>query len=106
METLRVDEFVSVDEVTEATTNPAAPSLLEAIWDEEWEQHVIEAALERLKPQVSARQFQIFYLHVIKHMSPAETARALRVRTPLVHLTKHRVKAKFERAVREVEGKG
>ena len=96
-------ELSANEEGSEEAAALATSNLLEAIWDEEWEQHLIKAALEKLKPQVSARQFQIFYLHVIKRMSPSDTARALRVRVPLVHLTKHRVKPKFEQALKAVE---
>lgn len=75
---------------------------LEKIWNEEWEDHVIKAALEKVKQQVSSRKFQVFYMHVIKEIPAAETARLLRVSTPLVYLTKHRVKPLFERAVRDI----
>jgi len=88
--------------VPEDLLSEAASGVLDAIWDEEWENHVIEAALEKLKKQVSARQFQVFYLHVIKQLPAPEAARALRVQLPQVYLTKHRLKPLFQKAVQEV----
>ena len=61
------------------------------------------AALEKLKERVSVRQFQIFFLHVIKAMPALETARALGVNVARIYLVKHRVKPLFEKAVKEVE---
>src|SRR5262249_36117906 len=42
----------------------AAGGALEALWREEWQQHLMNTALERVKRQVSPRQFQMFDLHV------------------------------------------
>ena len=39
---------------------------LEAIWDEDWQQNLIAAALTRVKKEVNARQYQIFDLYVVK----------------------------------------
>src|SRR5437764_7221809 len=36
---------------------------LEAVWNEEWEKNLMAAALERVKLQVSPRQYQMFDLH-------------------------------------------
>src|SRR5438876_1376921 len=41
---------------------------LEAIWEEEWEKNLVDAALERTKRCVSPRQYQIYYLNIVKKM--------------------------------------
>ena len=41
-----------------------ASTALDAAWREEWEKHLLAVALERVKQQVSPRQFQMFDLHV------------------------------------------
>ena len=88
---------------TEERVPDPAGNVLEAIWDAEWERNVVEAALEKLKRQVSARQFQIFFLHVIKQTPVSKTAKALGVTAARIYLVKHRVKPLFEQAVRSVE---
>ena len=88
---------------TEERVPDLSPSHLETIWEQEWESNLIEAALERLKPQVGARQFQIFYLHVIKQLPPTEVARGLGVNLGQVYLAKHRMAGLFKKAVKEVE---
>lgn len=64
---------------------------LDAVWEEEWEKHLMAAALERVKRQVSPRQFQIFDLHVRQELSVAETARTLQASVASVYMAKHRV---------------
>ncbi|MBC7979082.1 MAG: sigma-70 family RNA polymerase sigma factor, partial [Armatimonadetes bacterium] len=39
---------------------------IETIWDEEWEENLLNAAIDRVKRQVDARDFQIFDLYVVK----------------------------------------
>jgi RNA polymerase sigma-70 factor (ECF subfamily) len=64
---------------------------LDAVWQEEWEKHVMAAALERVKRQVSPRQFQIFDLHVRQELSAADTARTLQASVASVYMAKYRV---------------
>jgi RNA polymerase sigma-70 factor (ECF subfamily) len=64
---------------------------LDAIWDEEWDRNLINAALERLKRRVSPRQFQIFDLHVLQKVPVAKVRSALHVTSGAVYLAKHRL---------------
>src|SRR5713226_8292863 len=70
------------------------------VWAEEWQQTLIDLALERLKRQVSAEQYQIFYLHVVKQLPVREVAKALGINIAKVYLTKHRLMKPFQRTVR------
>jgi RNA polymerase sigma factor (sigma-70 family) len=63
-----------------------APFPLEAVWDKEWEQNLVEAAMERVKRQVSPTHYQIYYLHVIKGRSARQVASMLGVATAQVYL--------------------
>jgi RNA polymerase sigma-70 factor (ECF subfamily) len=72
---------------------------LETAWDREWERNLFDAALERVKKQVNARQFQIFECCVVKHWGAARVASTLRVNVAQVYLTKHRVGALMKREV-------
>ncbi len=76
---------------------------LEKIWAEEWEQNLIENALKKLERQVSAKHYQIFYLHTIQNMPPEKVARALGINVDQVYLIKHRLRKIFELALKELE---
>jgi RNA polymerase sigma factor (sigma-70 family) len=58
----QTDDTGSTGEI-ERIPDPAGIPL-DAAWEEEWEKHLMAAALERVKRQVSPRQFQMFDLHV------------------------------------------
>ncbi len=61
------------------------------MWDKEWQRNVMVAALERVKMNVSPKQFQIFDYHVIHGMKPMEVHRKLGVSVAQVYIAKHRV---------------
>jgi RNA polymerase sigma-70 factor (ECF subfamily) len=64
---------------------------LEAVWETEWKQNLLEAALRRVRARVSARQFQIYTLAALQEV-PLRTIRsALGVNAAQVYLAKHRV---------------
>ena len=64
---------------------------LDAIWDSEWRENLLRAALDRVKQRVNPAHYEMYHLHVVQGLSPRETARALGVSTAAVHLAKHRV---------------
>ena len=59
-------------------------------------------ALERVKRQVSPRQFQMFDLHVRQNLSVQETARILQASVASVYMAKHRVARLVKREVRKL----
>ncbi len=77
---------------------------LERVWDEEWQTNLINAALERLQGQISAKHYQIFYLYVIRGVEVDKVATATGVKPNDVYLVKHRLTPMFEKAIRAVEG--
>jgi RNA polymerase sigma-70 factor (ECF subfamily) len=68
-----------------------ADSAFEAIWDEEWEKHILAAAIERLKRQVNPAQYQLYDLYVIQGWPVAKVARELGVSLGRVYMAKHRI---------------
>lgn len=68
-----------------------AMSALEASWDQEWEKCLLEAALQRVKAKVQARQYQIFDCVCQKKWPVLTVARTLRISVARVYLAKHRV---------------
>ncbi len=66
-------------------------TVLDKIWDEEWEKNIFQAATIRAKRKVEARQWQIFDFYAVKGWSPEETAKAFEVPVGQVYLIKHRI---------------
>jgi RNA polymerase sigma-70 factor (ECF subfamily) len=64
---------------------------LEAVWEEEWEKNLMEAAIERVKKKVEPKQYQIFDLYVFKSWPVSKVAQVLKVSAGKVYLTKHRI---------------
>ena len=73
---------------------------LDAIWNEEWTKTLVATATERVKQQVSGKQYQIFDLHVIKGWPVAKVKEALNVSASQVYIAKCRIQLlmKAERA--------
>ena len=78
---------------------------LEEAWQEEWEENLLSAALERVKRKVDARHYQIFDCTVLKEWSAAKAAKELRVNIAQVYLVKHRVSALLKREVKAIENR-
>jgi len=76
---------------------------LESIWDQEWEKNLVDAALERVKKCVSAKQYQIYYLNIVKKMPVRTVAKTLGVNSAQVYLAKHRVGSVLKREIRGLE---
>jgi RNA polymerase sigma-70 factor (ECF subfamily) len=74
----------------EHVPDPAMPAL-EALWDAEWENNLLDAAFRRVRAKVDAKQLQIYDLCVRKHWPASKVAQDLRVGTARVYLAKHRV---------------
>src|SRR6266545_1699607 len=88
--------------VEERVPDPAG-NALEAIWNDEWEKHIVDAALEKVKQQSSGKHYQIFFLQAIKQIPPAKVADTLNVKVDQVYLIKYRLTKIFEEALKELE---
>jgi RNA polymerase sigma-70 factor (ECF subfamily) len=73
-----------------------------ATWEADWEDNLVEAALERVKKDIAPKQFQIFDLAMVKHWSTARIAKALAVNPGYVYLVKHRVRARLKKEVKKL----
>jgi RNA polymerase sigma-70 factor (ECF subfamily) len=65
--------------------------LLSRLWDVEWQKNIADAALARVKAQVSPKQYQIFHYYVIKQWDAKKVQDHLNVSMAQVYLAKHRV---------------
>jgi RNA polymerase sigma factor (sigma-70 family) len=82
-----------------------AAANLDALWDREWERHLWNAAIAKVKQQVSAKQFQMFNLYVIKEWEAVAAARTLGVPVAQVYLAKHRVSALVKKELEQLRTK-
>ena len=88
--------------IAEREADPTAFNL-EAIWNEEWRKHLMKAAMEKAKQQVSPAHFQMFHLHVVKNMPAKEVARHLEVKLPEVYFAKSKVGRLVQQEIKELE---
>jgi RNA polymerase sigma factor (sigma-70 family) len=77
----------------------------DAIWDEEWQKNLIEAALQKVRTKAKPKQYQIFDLYVLKQWPVAKVASALNVNIAQVYLAKHRVSSLLGKEMRTLEAK-
>ncbi len=61
------------------------------LWEREWQNNLLQAALERVKTKVSPKQFQIFDYYVLREWNASKVRRQLGVSIAQVYLAKHRV---------------
>jgi len=101
----------SADESSEAGTGRVGRSeipdetdgTLEKIWEEEWQSHIAEAALERIRRRVKEEHYQIFDLNVLRQIPADEVAKILGVSIAMVYLAKHRILNLLKLEVRLLE---
>lgn len=99
---------VSTDEtdLVEEIADPAADALDE-VWQREWEENLVNAALRQVRAKVSSQQLLIFRLATAGDLSLNQVAKKLHVSLAQVYLARHRVgkllKAEVQRLRRETE---
>src|SRR5215467_7064529 len=84
----RAPEETSRTPATERIPDPSADPITE-IWEEEWNKNLADAALERARQKVGAKQYQMFDLYVLKEWPVGDVARTLHVNIAQVYLAKH-----------------
>ena len=76
---------------------------LEAAWNEEWELHVKDAALKKIRQTANPQQFQMFQLHVIKCIPAKEVALKLGVKLADVYYAKLKLGRQVRKEVQALE---
>jgi RNA polymerase sigma-70 factor (ECF subfamily) len=83
------------DETSHTATVERVPDpddkVFDAIWDREWRENLLRAALDRVKRRANPAHYEMYHLHVVQGLSVRDTARALSVSAAAVHLAKHRL---------------
>ena len=80
--------------------------VLSRLWDVEWKKNIADAALTRVKAQVSPKQYQIFDSYVIKQWDAKRVQEQLQVSMAQVYLAKHRVGSILKRELAKLEEDG
>jgi RNA polymerase sigma factor (sigma-70 family) len=93
------------DEVSSVIWHPSMVGAFQdfnALWDAEWERHLLSQALARVKRMVNPEHYAIYHLNVIEERSAAEVRHTLGVGTAAIYLAKHRVGAALKRELRRL----
>jgi RNA polymerase sigma factor (sigma-70 family) len=77
--------------------------VLSRLWEHRVEEKRRDAALARVKAQVSPKQYQIFDCYVIKQWDARKVQEKLNVSMAQVYLAKHRVGAVLKRELAKLE---
>lgn len=92
----------SATPLVERFPDPASLSL-DDVWDEEWKQRLFDAAVERVKIQISPEQYQVFDFYVVRKMSVKKVATLLDTNVAQVYLAKHRVLHLIKKEIKRLE---
>ena len=76
---------------------------LDALWEKEWQENLLAAAMQRVKKKVEAKQFQIFDCYVRKEWPAQKVASELGVSIGQVYLARHRVTAVLKKEIRALQ---
>ena len=76
---------------------------LDAVWETEWKDNLLEAAIARVKRKIDPKQFQIFDCYVRKEWPAQKVAERLRVTVGQVYLARHRVAALLKKEIKTLE---
>lgn len=75
---------------------------LDVVWEEEWRKNLMDAAIQRVRGQVPADQFQIFDLYALKGLPVGEVARLTRSGRARVYVVKHRLARMIQQEARRL----
>jgi len=96
-----------VDDTQRTSTTNRIPDpkefRVEEIWEEEWQQNLMEVALEKVKSQVKPKHYQIFDLAVLRGWPVRDVVRTLEVNAGQIYLVKQRLSKLVKREVKRLE---
>jgi RNA polymerase sigma-70 factor (ECF subfamily) len=87
--------------IVERVSDPEAGD--SAIWENEWQHNVLDAALARLARRVPAKQFQAFDLYARQSWPVMRISRELNINPATVYLISHRLTRQLKLEVRRLK---
>jgi RNA polymerase sigma-70 factor (ECF subfamily) len=86
----------------ERVPDPASLAVDES-WERDWEQNLLEVALEKVKHKLDSQTFQIFYLHMIKQWPATKVASTVGAKLPQVYFAKYKVSRLLKRELERLK---
>jgi RNA polymerase sigma-70 factor, ECF subfamily len=74
-------------------------------WEQEWQERLLDAALERVKEQATPKQFQMFHLFTLKQWPAAKVAATMNVSQAVVYMAKLRMSARLKKELQALKAK-
>lgn len=75
---------------------------LEAVWDEQWKEHLLEQAMQRVKQQASPKEFLLFHQQAVKALPPRLVAEQYAVSLTRVYVARYRIQQMIKKEVRRL----
>jgi RNA polymerase sigma-70 factor (ECF subfamily) len=75
----------------------------ELMWEREWQDHLLEAARQRVKASADPRHYQVFDCYVNKGWAPGTVAEKLQVKVEQVYVIKQRIVARLRDEVAKLK---
>lgn len=97
---------LAVDPAELSTIADRARHDVEQAWDTEWQAQIMEVVMERVRLQISPKQFQIFDLHVRKGLSAREVGKRLNLTLAQVYFAKYKVSGLVKKLFQRLEREG
>ena len=76
---------------------------LDALWDADWENNLLEAAMAKVKRRLDPQKYQIFDLYANKGWPPDKVAATLGISVDQVYLAKHRTTELIKAEVKKLK---
>jgi len=99
----RADETARTSTI-ERMPDPASLDL-DKVWEEHWQKNLMDAAMENVKRQVSAKQFLLFYQQVVKEWPAAKVAEKYDVSLAQVYMARYRVARLVKKEARKLQAR-
>jgi RNA polymerase sigma-70 factor (ECF subfamily) len=80
-----------------------AGQTLDAVWEAEWENNLLDAAIARMKRRVDPLKYQIFDLYVNKEWPPEKVAESFKITVDQVYVIKHRITETIKTEVKRLQ---
>ena len=82
---------------------PTPDVQMDAAWEQQWQENILEAALARVRQRVNPKSYQVFDYCVLQNLPAQEVARMLGLNAAQVYLAKHRISLTVKRVAKELE---
>ncbi|HZR19517.1 MAG TPA: sigma-70 family RNA polymerase sigma factor [Verrucomicrobiae bacterium] len=92
------DDTPTVDRIPDQTVD-----VLTGIWESEWRQSLMEAAVARLRRRTKPKQFQMFELYALRNWTGTKVAKELGVRLGQIYLVNHRLRKQLQEELAALE---